>query len=112
MVLKIFSDFIIFLITREQLTQEDHNKQYRQSKDSQEYLEKIPEGNVQPLSFALGDSQIEIVEKTKYLGSQLDQYLVQDENTRFLHAKVSRALGVLKYAKKILLQEILSQLYR
>ena len=57
------------------------------------------------------DSQIEIVEKTKYLGIQLDQYLVWDEHTRFLRAKVSRAIGFLKYAKKILPQETLSQMY-
>ena len=39
-------------------------------------LKKISEGSVQSPSFAIGDSQIEIVEKTKYLGIQLDQHLV------------------------------------
>ena len=43
-------------------------------------LKKISEGKVQPPSFAIGDSQIEIVEKTKYLGIQLDQHLVWDEH--------------------------------
>ena len=75
-------------------------------------LKKISEGNVQSPSFAMGDSQIEIVEKTKYLGIQLDQHLVWDEHTRLLRAKVSRAIGFLKYAKTILPQETLSQIYR
>ena len=75
-------------------------------------LKKISEGKVHSLSFAIGDSQIEIVEKTKYLGIQLDQHLVWDEHTRFLRAKVSRAIGFLKYAETILPQETLSQKYR
>ena len=43
--------------------------------------------HVQFPSFAIGDSQIEIVEKTKYLGIQLDQHLVWDQGPRydFLH---------------------------
>ena len=68
-------------------------------------LKKISEGNVQSPSFAIGDSQIEIVEKNKYLGIRLDQHLVWDEHTRLLRAKVSRAIRFLKYAKTILPQE-------
>ena len=79
---------------------------------SRSNLKKISEGNVQSPSFVMGDSQIEIVEKTKYLGIQLDQHLVWDEHTRFLRAKVSRATGFLKYAKTILPQGTLSQIYR
>ena len=45
------------------------------------------------------------------MGIQLDQHLIWDEHTRFLRAKVSRAIGFLKYAKKILPQETLSQIY-
>ena len=47
-----------------------------------------------------------------FLGIQLDQHLVWDEHTRLLRAKVSRAIGFLKYAKTILPQETLSQIYR
>ena len=36
--------------------------------------------------------------------------LVWDEHTKFMRAKVSRAIGFLKYAKKILPQETLSQM--
>ena len=75
-------------------------------------LKKISEGKIQSPSLAIGDSQIEIFEKTKYLGIQLDQHLVWDEHTRFLRAKVSCAIGFLKYAKKVLSQETLSQIDR
>ena len=57
-------------------------------------------------------SQTEIVEKAKYLGVQLDQHLIWDEYVRFVCAKVSRAFGFLKYAKKLLPQETLSHIYR
>ena len=73
-------------------------------------LKKISEGKVQSLSFAICDSQIKIVENTKYLGIQPNRHLVWDEHIRFLRAKVSRAIGILKYAKKILPQETLSQI--
>ena len=78
---------------------------------SRHNLKEISKGKVQSPSFVIGDSQIDIVEKTKYLGIQLDQHLVWDEQTRFLRANVSRAIGFLKYAKKILPQEALSQIY-
>ena len=74
-------------------------------------LKKIPEGKVQSPSLAIGDAQIESVEKTKYLGIQLDQHLFWDEHTRFLRVKASRAIGFLKYAKRILPQETLGQTY-
>ena len=56
-------------------------------------LKKISEGEVQSPSFGIGDSQVEIAEKTKYLGIQLDQDLLWDENTRFLRVKISHAMG-------------------
>ena len=74
-------------------------------------LKKISEGKVQSPSLAIGDSQFEIVEKTKYLGIHLDQHLAWDEHIRFLRAKVSRAIGFLKNAKEIIPQETLSQIY-
>ena len=52
------------------------------------------------------------MKKAKYLGVQLDQHLVWDEHARYVCTKVSRALGFLKYAKKLLPQETLSHIYR
>ena len=75
-------------------------------------LKKISDKRAQPPTCVIDGSQIEIVEKAKYLGVQLDQHLIWDEHVRFLCAKVSRALGFLKYAKKLLPQKTLSHIYR
>ena len=53
-------------------------------------------------SFFINGTQIETVERTKYLGFQLDCHLVWDEHIKCMKTKVSRALGFLKYAKKFL----------
>ena len=65
----------------------------------------------QPSLFING-AQIETVERTKYLGVQLDCHLVWDEHIKCMRTKVSRALGFLKYAKKFLPQDTLSKMYR
>jgi len=39
-------------------------------------LKKIYDRKLQPLTFVIDDLQIEIVEKTQYLGVHLDQHLV------------------------------------
>ena len=63
-------------------------------------------------SFFINGTQIETVERTKYLGVQLDCHLVWDEHVKCMRSEVSRALGVLKYAKKLLQQNTLSKMYR
>ena len=65
----------------------------------------------QPSCFING-TQIETVERTKYLGVQLDCYLVWDEHIRCMRTKVSRGSGFLKYANKFLPQDTLSKMYR
>ena len=75
-------------------------------------LKKISDKKAQPSTFVIDGSQIEIIEKAKYLGVQLDQHLIWDEHARYVCTKVSRALGFLKYAKKLLPQETLSHIYR
>ena len=75
-------------------------------------LKKISDKKVQPPTFVIDDSQIEIVEKAKYLGVQLDQHLVWNKHVRYVCTRVPRALGFLKYAKKLLPQETLSHIYR
>ena len=63
-------------------------------------------------SFSINGKQIETIERTKYLGVQLDCHLVWDEHIKCMRTKVSRALGFLKYAKKCLPQDTLSKMYR
>ena len=74
-------------------------------------LKKISDKKVQPPTFVIDGSEIEIVEKHKYLGLQLNQHIFWNEHVRFEFAKVSCDLGFLKYAKKLLPQETLSHIY-
>ena len=73
-------------------------------------LKKISDKLVLTPSFAIGNSHIDVVANAKYLGIQLDKYLVWDEHT--LRSKTSRSLGFLKYSKKLLPKHTLSQMYR
>ena len=72
------------------------NKTQKMVVGSRPNLKKISDKKIQPLTFVIDDSQIEIVEKAKYLGVQLDQHLVWDEHVRLICAKVSCDLGVFK----------------
>ena len=61
---------------------------------------------------ALGDTNIDILQSTKYLGLILDQYLAWDEHITLLLAKISRSLSFLKYAKKFLPLKVLNFIYK
>ena len=63
-------------------------------------LKRISEEVSEQPSFFINGTQIETVERTKYLGVQLDCHLVWDEHIKGMRNKVSRALGFLKYAKR------------
>ena len=53
-----------------------------------------------------------IVEKTKYLGVQIDQNLDWKEHIRYVASKVSRAIGFLKYAKSLVPSTTLINLHK
>ena len=75
-------------------------------------LKKISEKTVSSPEFVIDDSTIELVDSIKYLGVQVDKYLVWDEQIKSVQTKVSRSLGFLKYAKKFLPKTVLCKLYR
>ena len=75
-------------------------------------LKKISTKLVEPPSFSIGGSDVELVGNVKYLGVQIDRHLAWDEHVHFLRSKVSRAIGFLKYAKKLLPQDTLCKMYR
>ena len=64
------------------------------------------------MPFAISGSHIDVVDHAKYLGVQVDKHLVWDEHTKALRSKISRSLGFLKYAKKLLPKHTLSLMYR
>ena len=65
-------------------------------------LKKISTKLVEPPSFSIGGSEVEMVDNVKYLGVQIGRHLSWDEHIHFVRSKVSRAIGFLKYAKKLL----------
>ena len=75
-------------------------------------LRKIIDNPSEAPCFAIGDTNIDIVQSTKYLGIILDQHLAWDEHITLLQAGISRALSFLKYAKKFLLLKVLNLIYK
>ena len=52
------------------------------------------------------DNELEIIQKTKYLGVQIDNSLNWKEHIKTVSTKVSRGIGFLKHAKNFSRQEI------
>ena len=75
-------------------------------------IKKIADKIVDPPQFLIGDSQVENVDQTKYLGVIIDKNLNWDEHINSLRTKVSRGIGFLKYSRKFLPENTLSKMYR
>ena len=58
------------------------------------------------------DKCLDIVEKKKYLGVQIDQNLDWKEHIKYVASKVSRAIGFLKHAKSLVPSTTLINLYK
>ena len=63
------------------------------------------------LDLRIRDNDLEIIQKTKCLGVQIDNSLHWKEHIKTVSTKVSRAIGFLKHAKTLLGQETLKTLY-
>ena len=63
------------------------------------------------LHLKIRDNDLEIIQKTKYLGVQIDNSLNWKEHIKTVSTKVLRAIGFLKHAKTFLGQETLKTLY-
>ena len=63
------------------------------------------------LKLKIRENELPVVEKTKYLGVQIDCSLDWKEQIKAVSAKVSRAVGFLKHAKSFLPRESLKTLY-
>ena len=68
-------------------------------------------GNQKP-SLHIGDEAISIITSTKYLGVQVDQFLNWDEHLVTMTKKVSRGLGMPRYAKRYLPLETVQAIYK
>ena len=71
----------------------------------------ILKGRNEDLDLKIRDNELEIIQKTKYLGVLIDNSLNWKEHTKTVSSKVSRAIGFLKHDKTFLRQETLMTLY-
>ena len=71
----------------------------------------ILKGRNDDLDLKIRDNDLEIIQKTKYLGVQIDNSLNWKDHIKTVSTKVSRAIGLLKHAKTFLGQETLKTLY-
>ena len=72
---------------------------------------KSLEGTGESLCLKIRDNDLALVENTKYLCVQVDNSLDWKEHIKSVSTKVSRAVGLLKYAKRFLHQNSLKTLY-
>ena len=63
-------------------------------------------------SFNLGNDDIGFVNETKYLGIMIDDNLKWDSQIKNIQTKISRALSLLKYAKRYVPTSTLNNLYK
>ena len=63
------------------------------------------------LELKIRDNELEVVQKTKYLGVQIDCSLDWKEQIKAVSTKVSRAIGFLRHAKSFLPMRSLKTLY-
>ena len=74
-------------------------------------IKKITDKIVDHPKFFIGGSQVENVDRAKYLGVIIDKNLNWEEHISNVRTKVSRAIGFLKYSRKFLPQNTLSKMY-
>ena len=79
---------------------------------SQPEIKNITDKIVDHPQFFIGGSQVENVDRTKYLGVIIDRNLDREEHISNVRTKVSRAIGFLKYFRKFLPRNTLSKMYR
>ena len=75
-------------------------------------LQDKSNGELHRTNFNISDELIEQKTCVKYLGIQIDSQLKWKEHVESVSLKVSRAIGMIKYAKKFLPTETLKLLYR
>ena len=63
------------------------------------------------MALFIRDNELVVVQKTKHLGVQIDSALDWKEHIKVTSAKVSKAVGFIKYAKKFLPEKTLKTLY-
>ena len=63
-------------------------------------------------SFRVGGEEIDLINETKYLGVVIDNCVTWESHIRALQKKISRAIGLLKYAQNFVQTGTLINLYK
>ena len=63
-------------------------------------------------SFRVGGEEIDLINETKYLGAVIDNCLTWESHISVIQKKISRAIGLLKYARNFVQTGTLINLYR
>ena len=74
-------------------------------------LRKIYTPTVQIPHFRVNGNDIDLVKETKYLGLMIDDNLKWESNVKYTQKKISRAIGLLKYAKHYVQEGTLRNMY-
>ncbi len=64
-------------------------------------LKDIENSETQKLEIVIGDEPVSAITHTKYLGIEVDQFLNWDEQIIAMTKKISKRIGMLRYAKNI-----------
>jgi hypothetical protein len=67
--------------------------------------------NSSNIKIVIENQEIEIVEKTKFLGIILDQALTWKQHISYIATKMAKSVGIISKARKLLNPDILKQLY-
>ena len=78
---------------------------------SSQKLRKINTPMVPIPHFQVNGHDIDFVEETKYLGLIIDDNIKWESNVKCTQKKISRAIGLLKYAKQYMQEDTLRNMY-
>ena len=78
---------------------------------SSQKLRKIDTPMVPIPQFQVNGNDIDLVKETKYLGLMIDDNLKWESNVKCTQKKISRAIGLLKYAKHYVQEDTLRNMY-
>ena len=78
---------------------------------SSQKLRKIDTPMVSIPHFQVNGKDIDLLKETKYLGLMIDDNLKWESNVVYIQKKISRAIGLLKYAKHYVQEDTLRNMY-
>ena len=79
---------------------------------SRSRLKRIGQSENSIPALKIGEEPVSMVKHAKYLGVQVDQHLLWDEHLNVINKKISRGIGMLKFAKRYLPLQTIQTMYK